>query len=119
MSALDKAWRFTNGTFEAIDDPILAPAGRLPGSHQLEQAGYTEQTWFGADAGAAFRLELWAGDTTPYPFLVRVLLRQRWWPIYTHSLPDALQLLERWVPLVQAAMTDALYNDEHAVESDE
>lgn len=113
MGILDTAWRYTQHGGEEIDDPLAAPADRRLGSHQLEQAGYREQTWFGADAGAAFRLELWAGEDTPYPFLVRVLLRAQWWPIYTHSLPDALQLLERWVPLVQAAMTDALYNDEH------
>jgi hypothetical protein len=113
MSLLDKAWRYSPLGFDEITDPLAAAADLPRGSHQLEQAGYREQTWFGADAGAAFRLELWTGETTPYPFLVRVLLRDQWWPICTHSLPDALQLLERWVPLVQAAMTDALYNDEH------
>jgi hypothetical protein len=113
VGLLDNAWRYSPAGFEEITDPLAAQADRRLGSHLLEQAGYREQTWFGADAGAAFRLELWTGETTAYPFLVRVLLRDQWWPIDTHALPDALHLLERWVPLVQAAMTDALYNDEH------
>jgi hypothetical protein len=113
MGFLDTAWRSSPLGFEEITDPLAAHADRRRGSHPLEQAGSREQTWFGADAGAAFRLELWVGETTPYPFLVRVLLRDRGWPIDTHSLPDTLQLLERWVPLVQAAMTDALDTDEH------
>ena len=58
MGLLDKAWRSSPQGFEEIADPLAAHADRRLGSHQLEQAGYREQTWFGADAGAAFRLEL-------------------------------------------------------------
>ena len=76
VGLLDKAWRYSPLGFDEITDPLTADADRPRGSHQLEQAGYREQTWFGADAGAAFRLELWAGEATPYPFLVRALMRR-------------------------------------------
>jgi hypothetical protein len=87
MGFLDTAWRSSPLGFEEITDPLAAHADRRRGSHPLEQAGSREQTWFGADAGAAFRLELWAGEATPDPFLVRVLLRdQGWRTTLTHCL---------------------------------
>lgn len=106
-SGYDQSWRFNGRDFEAVDLSISRSDDVRDEDavrNMLMESGYQLQAWFG-EAGS-IRIELFVGSQSPSPFLVRIATADAWWPIHTDTLPHALDLLARWVPLTRAAMED-------------
>jgi hypothetical protein len=107
-----RAWCLVNGEWVEREDPVMAVCDPYGGDVRAAMTGLGYEAWCEVGVGelAPVSLALYSREAPPLQFLLQLegnagnVVEH----VFAETLPDAMELLARWAPIVRAcALGDA------------